>query len=91
MAEQQKIEAGDVVRHKPTGQRWTVFGVDSVHGLLLPMGWPQQLENLADCELIEKGETKLTSDELRIRIEGFGRRFDDDREEDARMDREWAL
>jgi hypothetical protein len=28
---------------------------------------------------------------LRTRKEKFGRRFDDDREEDARMDREWAL
>lgn len=45
-----QIEAGDVVVHKPSGERWLVWGVDIA-----------------------------------------GRRFDDDRADDARMDREWAL
>jgi hypothetical protein len=91
----EKIEAGDEVLHRPSGQKWAILGVDSERGYILPMGWPFQLEKLADCELAPDGKGKhkkhVDAAALRTRKEKFGRRFDDDREEDARMDREWAL
>jgi hypothetical protein len=47
----EKIEAGDEVLHRPSGQKWAILGVDSERGYILAMGWPFQLEKLADCEL----------------------------------------
>jgi hypothetical protein len=93
MAEQ-KLEAGDEVLHKPSGQVWVAWGVDSRGGYLLNMGWPNELTSISHFELHGKG-LPPTLDERRSRAQKFGRRFDDDRADEARdnerMNREWAL
>lgn len=90
MADQQQIKAGDDVLHRPSGQTWVCWGVDSSSGLLLNMGWPNELNPLSDFELHSRGPG-ITADQRRLRKETFGWRFDDDREEDRLMDREWVL
>lgn len=45
-----KFRAGDVVRHRPSGEEWVVCctrGAD-----LIPAGWPPSAARMADCELI---------------------------------------
>jgi hypothetical protein len=87
----ESISAGDVVLHKPSGETWLVLGVSTPRGELVPMGWPPSVERLADCMLVERRPGGVTREARRYRIEKWGRWFDDDREEDERMDREWAL
>lgn len=87
----QKFKAGDSVLHKPSGATWVAWGVDTVGGQLLNMGWPNELNPLSDFGFAQHHEEGITSGQRRKRAEKFGRRFDDDREEDRLMDREWAL
>jgi hypothetical protein len=44
--------AGDVVRHRPTGETWTVAYVDGDR--LAWCGWPPGEALLADCDLVER-------------------------------------
>lgn len=49
---QQTIDTGDTVRHRPSGETWTVACVEGLR--LSWCGWPEGTAQLADCELIEK-------------------------------------
>jgi hypothetical protein len=55
------IDTGDLVLHKPTGERWIVAFVRD--GRLSWCGWPEGTASLADCELIE-----AATDERRVRL-----------------------
>lgn len=49
------IKPNDVVRHKPTGETWTVCGVNAENGALIPKGYPFPTRAaIADCELVER-------------------------------------
>jgi hypothetical protein len=92
----EKIRAGDCVIHKPSREEWWVWGVDSSvePALVLNFGWPNELTPIHDFELVP-GSNRPLDRAQRQRRRQFGRRFDDDREEEAadnaRMDLEWAL
>lgn len=47
-----KIDTGDSVFHKPTGETWLVAFVED--GRLSWCGWPEGWANLSDCELTQK-------------------------------------
>ena len=48
------IDAGDAVKHLPSGEEWIVaaLSLDSAH--LYACGWPETMAKLSDCELIAK-------------------------------------
>lgn len=45
------MRAGDVVLHRPTGERWVVAVV--VGDDLAWVGWPDGIARTSDCELVE--------------------------------------
>lgn len=47
-----EIDTGDVVRHGPTGEKWTVACVRGDR--LSWCGWPEGEAQLKDCTLVEK-------------------------------------
>ena len=65
-----KIQAGDAVKHGPSGETWYLLGVDSRRGRVCVAGWPPTEANLSDCTLIEKGKG-ITLYEYRYRCEKF--------------------
>lgn len=48
-----RIKTGDTVRHKPSGETWTVAHADYEQGVIAWCGWPPGRANLNDCELVE--------------------------------------
>lgn len=52
MSEQQTIDTGDVVFHRPSGERWVVACV--IGARLSWCGWPEGSGDLSDCSLLEK-------------------------------------
>ena len=46
------FRAGDIVRHRPTCEEWTVAYVDGEH--LASCGWPDGEVRVADCDLVAK-------------------------------------
>jgi hypothetical protein len=51
------IDAGDTVKHLPSGEEWIVaaLSLDGAH--LYACGWPETMAGLSDCELIAKAST----------------------------------
>jgi hypothetical protein len=45
------FRAGDIVRHKPSGEEW-VLAVDEDGGWLSPAGWPDTIVRPFECELV---------------------------------------
>ena len=50
------IDTGDVVFHKPTGEKWLVAYVNN--NRLYWCGWPPGCADLQDCELVKKATPK---------------------------------
>ena len=51
---QKMIRPNDFVKHIPSGEEWTVCGVNYSQNGLIPCGYPfPSLANISDCELIE--------------------------------------
>lgn len=49
-----KIRPNDIVRHLPSGEEWTVCGVNKQSGYLIPCGYPfPSMGKIEDCELLE--------------------------------------
>lgn len=49
------IQPNDIVKHIPTGEELTVYGVNYAEGKLIPCGYPfSKTVNISDCEIIEK-------------------------------------
>ena len=61
----QIIMPSDVVLHRPTGETWTVCGVDHKAGRLIPCGYPfPTVARIEDCEVIERHyETQYQTEE----------------------------
>jgi len=45
------MRAGDIVRHRPTGEKWTVAYVQG--DWLVWYGWPPGEARVSDCDLLE--------------------------------------
>ena len=48
------IDTGDIVKHMPTGEYWTVACV--IGDKLSWCGWPEGQANLEDCELLKSAD-----------------------------------
>lgn len=57
------IDTGDVVLHRPTGERWVVAFVRD--GRLSWCGWPEGTAALEDCELVEAATEQKRASLLR--------------------------
>lgn len=53
------IKTGDIVLHKPSGERWLVAYAEN--GYVCACGWPETLARESDCQLLERA-----SEEKRI-------------------------
>lgn len=47
------MRAGDIVLHKPSGQRWVVAHVSDSGEMVAWCGWPGGMTNTTDVELVE--------------------------------------
>lgn len=65
-----KIEAGDSIKHIPSGEIWYVLGTNYKINRVCAAGYPSTIANLSDCKLISKG-VGLTTDELNYRNKEF--------------------
>ncbi len=74
-----RIEAGDIVFHRPSGEEWVVLGVKENRNELVWMGWPKGYAKLSDCELIEKGRG-INESERKSREQMYGIGWDDELE-----------
>lgn len=68
------FRAGDLVRHKPSGETWTVAYADPVRGDLAWCGWPDGAARISDCELIQAATDEQHRDVLREVIKAGGTR-----------------
>lgn len=60
---EERIRAGDVVRHIPSGEKWLVCGVDYERNVIVPYGYPfPSIAKITDCELLEKRNTGQTQE-----------------------------
>lgn len=48
-----KFRTGDHVRHKPSGEVWSVAYADHEKGVFSAAGWPDELAQLSDVELVK--------------------------------------
>ena len=72
-----KIEQGDSVYHKPSGESWFVLGVNYEKDKICIAGYPPTMANLSDCELEEKGNGSLNEQEILHRSKQFGDNWDE--------------
>lgn len=49
-----QIDTGDIVRHEPTGEEWTVGYIDETADRLAWVGWPPGFAKLSDCTFVER-------------------------------------
>lgn len=47
------MHPGDVVRHEPSGETWTVAAVSLDGQHLICCGWPETMAKVAECTLIK--------------------------------------
>lgn len=47
------MDTGDVVLHKPTGEKWVVAYITTSGRHLVCCGWPESIAELADCDLVK--------------------------------------
>ncbi len=73
------FRAGDVVRHRPSGETWTLaYGGDIHRGgveHVSACGWPESVALATDCELV----TAATDLEHRTALMEVSRSYDDHR------------
>lgn len=46
------LKAGDVVFHRPTGEKWLLIENER-DGHVIPGGWPRTRARASDCDLVE--------------------------------------
>lgn len=48
------MKAGDIIKHNPTGETWTVASVCNRTQMLLCCGWPESMAPWSDCTLTKE-------------------------------------
>lgn len=48
------MKAGDIIKHNPTGETWTVAAVCNRTKMLLCCGWPESMAPWSDCTLTKE-------------------------------------
>ena len=69
------IQAGDSVKHIPSGETWYLVGVSINRNKVCVAGWPPTVADLSDCVLTEKGNG-INGEELEYRNKEFGANWD---------------
>lgn len=69
------IKTGSTVKHIPSGEEWTLIGVNEKKNQVCAAGYPPSIAKLSDCELVEEG-IGITRLELLYRIKEFGYDWD---------------
>jgi hypothetical protein len=59
------MKSGDVVRYVPMNAVWVVAIVGPAPGTLSPVGWPDVVAQIADCELIRECTDEESLEHLR--------------------------
>ena len=70
-----RIQIGDTVLHKPSGQEWLVAFADYDQNLMSAWGWPESIEPLDNVELIRKADPKSYRDWLPKLLDSEGFRY----------------
>lgn len=53
------FQAGDTVKHIPSGETWILCGANNERGEVIPCGWPfPTLAKAEDCILLKRGGPK---------------------------------
>lgn len=47
------MRTGDVVLHRPSGERWIVAAAYPEQGDMMWCGWPEGYARIADCEIVK--------------------------------------
>lgn len=58
------FNAGDTVKHIPTGETW-VLAVNQFGDEVSPCGWPESIAKAVDCELLESATDEKRMEQLR--------------------------
>lgn len=68
------IEIGDLVLHKPTGERWAIIrtGTDPDGLYVEPAGWPKTRARAKDCRVLQKGAYSHWEEFKRAKAEQTG-------------------
>lgn len=73
-----QIQAGDHIKHGPSGENWFILGVWTPNGRVCVAGWPATMAQLSDCTLVKKGKG-INLKERAYRNQTFGSAWDDER------------
>lgn len=68
------FRAGDVVKHRPSGEEWVLACDEESTGYVWPAGWPESLAKASECELIEPASNAERDDMLARVSESTGMR-----------------
>lgn len=58
-----EFRAGDVVKHEPSGETWSL-AVDQFGDEVSPCGWPETIAKASDCTLIKHATDDERSKQL---------------------------
>lgn len=64
------IDTGDIVKHGPTGETWTVAYVQN--GRLAWVGWPEGEAAAADCALVQAASDARRVEVLKMMADSTG-------------------
>lgn len=56
---EERIGPGDVVKHAPSGEEWTVAYADYERNALAWCGWPEGIAALDVCALVQKATPEM--------------------------------
>lgn len=67
-----KIRPNDTVKHIPSGEKWTVCGINYEQGRLIPCGYPfPSMARIEDCILI-KSRNEPQDDDMKYNLKRYG-------------------
>lgn len=49
-----RINCGDTVFHKPSGEKWLVAAADHERDEIMWCGWPEGRAKISDCEIVRR-------------------------------------
>lgn len=68
------FRAGDIVKHRPSGETWVLACDEDDRAWVLPAGWPESLAVSVECDLLTAATDVERSDMLREVAKGTGYR-----------------
>lgn len=75
-AEANRINCGDTVFHRPSGETWLVAAADHTADDLMWCGWPEGMARVSDCKVVRRATPEDSAD-LHRKLTGARRRMAD--------------